>query len=143
MDHRLSTIAAISTPAGKGGISIVRISGPDALETASKVFRPKNGRDISSMKGYTAACGTVHTAEGELIDQCVLLCFRAPRSYTGEDAAELQCHGGEAGIQAVLRAVLDCGAEPADRGEFTRRAFLNGRISLTEAEAGMEIVNVA
>jgi len=132
MDHRLSTIAAISTPTGKGGISIVRISGPEALETAAKVFRPRNKRDITSMPGYTAAFGTVHTAEGELIDQCVLLCFRAPRSYTGEDVAELQCHGGEAGIQAVLRAVLD-----------SRRAFLSGRISLTEAEAVMEIVNAA
>ena len=143
MDHRLSTIAAISTPAGKGGISIVRISGPEALETAAKVFRPRNKRDVTSMKGYSAAFGTVHTAAGELIDQCVLLCFRGPRSYTGEDVAELQCHGGEAGIQAVLRAVLDSGAEPADRGEFTRRAFLSGRISLTEAEAVMEIVNAA
>ena len=143
MDHSLSTIAAISNPAGKGGISIVRISGPEAFEIAGKVFRPRNGRDIASMRGYTAAFGTVHAVTGELIDQCVLLCFRAPRSYTGEDVAELQCHGGEAGIQAVLRAVLDSGAEPAGRGEFTRRAFLSGRISLTEAEAVMEIVNAA
>jgi len=143
MYHGLSTIAAISTPAGKGGIGIVRISGPEALETAGRVFRPRNVRDISSMKGYTAAFGTVHTVSGELIDQCVLLCFRAPRSYTGEDVAELQCHGGEAGIQAVLRAVLDAGAEPAGPGEFTRRAFLSGRISLTEAEAVMDIVNAA
>lgn len=143
MDHSFSTIAAISTPAGKGGIGIVRISGPDALEIAGKVFRAKNGRDVSSMKGYTAAFGTVHSPSGELIDQCVLLCFRAPRSYTGEDVAELQCHGGEAVIQAVLRAVLDSGAMPAGRGEFTRRAFLSGRISLTEAEAVMDIVNAA
>ncbi len=143
MSSVFSTIAAISTPAGKGGIGIVRISGPAALETAGKVFRAKNGRDVCSMKGYTAAFGTVHSPEGKLIDQCVLLCFRAPRSYTGEDVAELQCHGGEAALQAVLRAVLDSGAEPAGRGEFTRRAFLSGRISLTEAEAVMDIVSAA
>lgn len=143
MVQGMPTIAAISTPAGKGGIGIVRMSGPEAMETAKKVFRPRNGRDITSMKGYTAAFGTVHTVSGELIDQCVLLCFRGPRSYTGEDVAELQCHGGEAVIHAVLRAVLDSGAEPAGRGEFTRRAFINGRISLTEAEAVMDIVNAA
>ena len=143
MVQGMPTIAAISTPAGKGGIGIVRMSGPEAMETAKKVFRPRNGRDITSMKGYTAAFGTVHTVSGELIDQCVLLCFRGPRSYTGEDVAELQCHGGEAVIHAVLRAVLNSGAEPAGRGEFTRRAFINGRISLTEAEAVMDIVNAA
>lgn len=143
MRYGSSTIAAISTPAGKGGIGIVRMSGDEALEIAGRVFRSKNRRDPSSMKGYTAAFGTVHKPSGELIDQCILLCFRAPRSYTGEDVAEIQCHGGEAVIHEVLRAVLDSGAEPADRGEFTRRAFLNGRISLTEAEAVMDIVNAA
>ena len=143
MNYGTSVIAAISTPAGKGGIGIVRISGDEALAVAGRVFRAKNRKDPSSMKGYTAAFGTVHKPSGELIDQAILLCFRAPKSYTGEDVAEIQCHGGEAVIQEVLRAVLDCGAEPADRGEFTRRAFLNGRISLTEAEAVMAIVNAA
>ncbi len=143
MNYGTSVIAAISTPAGKGGIGIVRMSGDGALAVAGRVFRAKNGKDPSTMKGYTAAFGTVHKTSGELIDQCILLCFRAPKSYTGEDVAEIQCHGGEAVIQEVLRAVLDSGAEPADRGEFTRRAFLNGRISLTEAEAVMAIVNAA
>ena len=143
MNYGNSVIAAISTPAGKGGIGIVRISGDEALAVAGRVFRAKNRKDPTTMKGYTAAFGTVHKPSGELIDQAILLCFRAPKSYTGEDVAEIQCHGGEAAIQEVLRAVLDSGAEPAGRGEFTRRAFLSGRISLTEAEAVMEIVNAA
>lgn len=143
MNYGKSVIAAISTPAGKGGIGIVRISGDEALAVAGRVFRAKNRKDPTTMKGYTAAFGTVHKPSGELIDQAILLCFRAPKSYTGEDVAEIQCHGGEAAIQEVLRAVFDSGAEPAGRGEFTRRAFLSGRISLTEAEAVMEIVNAA
>ena len=136
-----STIAAISTPTGKGGIGIIRISGDEAMSVASRVFTPRNKRDLSKMDGYTACLGTAHTLDGEVLDQVILLCFRAPRSYTGEDVVELQCHGGEAVTEAVLREVLDAGAEPAGRGEFTRRAFLNGRISLTEAEAVMDIIN--
>ena len=136
-----STIAAISTPTGKGGIGIIRISGDDAMSVASRVFTPRNRRDLSKMEGYTACLGTAHTLDGEILDQVILLCFRAPRSYTGEDVVELQCHGGEAVTEAVLREVLDAGAEPAGKGEFTRRAFLNGRISLTEAEAVMDIIN--
>ena len=136
-----STIAAISTPAGKGGIGIVRISGDEAMAVASKVFTPRKKRDLGKMEGYTACLGTAHTPEGEMLDQVILLCFRGPRSYTGEDVAEIQCHGGEAVTEAVLRAVFDAGAEPAGRGEFTRRAFLNGRISLTEAEAVMDVIN--
>ena len=143
MSALTSTVAAISTPPGKGGIGIVRLSGPEALAVADRVFRPVRGGGFSSMKGYTARLGNAVDREGKVLDQCVGLCFRAPRSYTGEDVAELQCHGGEAATQAVLRAVLDAGASPAGRGEFTRRAFLNGRISLTEAEAVMEIINAS
>ena len=136
-----STIAAISTPAGKGGIGIIRISGDEAMPIASRVFTPRGKRDLSRMEGYTACLGNAHTLDGEILDQVILLCFRAPKSYTGEDVVELQCHGGEAVTEAVLREVLDAGAEPAGKGEFTRRAFLNGRISLTEAEAVMDIIN--
>ncbi len=143
MSSLTSTIAAISTPAGKGGIGIVRVSGPGAFSIADRVFRPMKGKGFSSMKGYTAKLGNALNSSGKVIDQCVGLCFRAPRSYTGEDVAEIQCHGGEAATQAILRAVLDAGAEPAGRGEFTRRAFLNGRISLTEAEAVMEVINAS
>ena len=139
-----STVAAISTPPGRGGIGIVRISGPDALEVADRVFRPAKGKKgFRDMDGYTAKLGTAEDAQGRLIDQCIALCFRAPRSYTGEDVAELQCHGGEAATRAVLRAVLEAGAVPAPAGEFTRRAFLNGRISLTQAEAVMDLINAA
>ena len=136
-----STVAAISTPAGKGGIGIVRISGDEAMQVASRVFTPRKKRDLDKMEGYTACLGTAHTPDGDMLDQVILLCFRAPRSYTGEDVAEIQCHGGEAVTEAVLRAVLDSGAEPAGKGEFTRRAFINGRISLTEAEAVMDVIN--
>ena len=136
-----STVAAISTPAGKGGIGIIRISGEEAMTVAGKVFTPRNRRDLSRMEGYTACLGTAHDLNGAVIDQVILLCFRGPKSYTGENVAELQCHGGEAVTEAVLRAVLDAGAEPAGKGEFTRRAFLNGRISLTEAEAVMDVIN--
>ena len=138
-----STIAAVSTPPGKGGIGIVRISGSDAYEIAEKVFSSRSGRKLHEMKGYTAKFGTVRSSEGKLIDQCVALCFRAPKSYTGEDIVELQCHGGDTVVNAVLRSVIDAGAVPADRGEFTRRAYLNGRIDLTEAEAVMNIINAA
>ena len=136
-----TTIAAISTPAGKGGIGIVRISGPDAFEITEKVFFPMKKQKIGDMPGYTACLGTVRDIKGNRIDQAILLCFRAPKSYTGEDVLEIQCHGGEAVTENILRAVYDAGAEPAGKGEFTRRAFLNGRISLTEAEAVMELIN--
>ena len=136
-----STVAAISTPAGKGGIGIVRISGPDAYAVAEKVFYPRQHKKVSEMSGYTACLGTVRDVGGKTLDQAILLCFRAPKSYTGEDVVEIQCHGGETVTEAILRAVYDAGAEPAGKGEFTRRAFLNGRIGLTEAEAVMELIN--
>ena len=97
-----STIAAISTPVGKGGIGIIRISGDEAMAVASRVFKPRNKRDLSKMEGYTACLGTAHNLDGEVLDQAILLCFRAPRSYTGEDVVELQCHGGEAVTEAVI-----------------------------------------
>lgn len=138
-----TTVAAISTAEGKGGIGVVRISGPDAFAVADRVFQPMQGGGFAEMAGYTAKLGHVTDKNGKRLDQCIGLCFRAPRSYTGEDVAELQCHGGEAVTQAVLRAVLDAGAEPAGRGEFTRRAYLSGRISLTEAEAVMDIISAS
>ena len=105
-----TTVAAISTAEGKGGIGVVRISGPDAFAVADRVFQPMQGGGFAEMAGYTAKLGHVTDKNGKRLDQCIGLCFRAPRSYTGEDVAELQCHGGEAVTQAVLRAVLDAGA---------------------------------
>ncbi|MEA4911199.1 MAG: tRNA uridine-5-carboxymethylaminomethyl(34) synthesis GTPase MnmE [Oscillospiraceae bacterium] len=128
-------IAAIATPAGAGGIGIVRVAGPGAHAVADSVFRARSGEKLGQLAGYTARLGDVYDADGRLIDEAIALVFHAPRSYTGEDTAELMCHGGELVCAELLRAVCAAGARPADRGEFTRRAFLSGRMSLPEAEA--------
>lgn len=133
------TIAAISTAQGEGGIGVIRISGEDALGVADKIFKNVNGKHITDMKGYTAAFGKV-VCDGEDIDEAVALVFRAPHSYTGENVVELSCHGGIFITRRVLRAVLSAGASLAQAGEFTKRAFLNGKIDLTEAEAVMDII---
>lgn len=134
-----STIAAISTAQGLGGIGVIRISGDDALEIADKVFVSINSKKLCDQKGYTAHFGAVFY-EGEKVDNCVATVFRAPLSYTGENVVELSCHGGTYVTKTVLRAVLDNGATPAQAGEFTKRAFLNGKLDLTEAEAVMDII---
>lgn len=134
------TVAAISTAHGEGGIGVIRISGDDALEIADKIFKNVNGRKVTDMKGYTAAFGKICN-NGEEIDEAVALVFRAPNSYTGEDVVELSCHGGIFITKQVLRAALSAGAVPAQAGEFTKRAFLNGKIDLTEAEAVIDIIS--
>ena len=137
----MSTIAAISTAKGIGGIGVIRISGDDAIKIASKVFVPfNNSTKVMEMKGYTAKYGKV-TKNGEVIDEAVLLIFRAPYSYTGEDVAEISCHGGLFVTREVLRAVLDEGAVLAGPGEFTKRAFLNGKVDLSQAESVMDIIS--
>ncbi len=134
------TIAAIATPSGIGGIAVVRISGEGAYEVAERVFAPvSKTKKLCEAKGYTALFGHF-TVNGEVLDEVVALCFRAPKSYTGEDVVELSCHGGSAVSQRLLRACLDAGAQMADAGEFTKRAVLNGRISLTQAEAVMDLI---
>ena len=135
-----STIAAISTAQGEGGIGVIRISGDDALVIADKIFTPISNKRITQMKGYTSAFGKV-CDNGEVIDEAVALVFKAPHSYTGENVVEISCHGGIYITQQVLRAVLNNGAVPAQAGEFTKRAFLNGKIDLTEAEAVIDIIN--
>ena len=134
------TIAAISTPLGEGGIGAVRISGEDAFKIAKKVFKPINNKDIEKMSGYTAAFGKVYDGD-ELLDEGVLLVFRAPKSYTGENVVEISVHGGTHLIRKVLRAVISAGARLAEGGEFTKRAFLNGKMSLTEAESVMSLIS--
>ncbi len=138
MVELLDTIAAISTPEGEGGIGIIRISGPDAAGIADRLFLARSGRPLSKGRGYSMRLGTI-TAGGYAVDDALALLFRAPKSYTGEDVVELQCHGGPVLLAGILRALVDAGARVAEAGEFTRRAFLNGRLSLTEAEgiAGM------
>ncbi len=133
------TIAAISTAQGEGGIGVIRISGENALEIADRIFKSINDKKISDMKGYTAAFGKIFH-NNEEIDEAVALVFRAPHSYTGEDVVEISCHGGIYITRQVLRAVLEAGATPAQAGEFTKRAFLNGKIDLTEAEAVIDII---
>ncbi|MCY1714693.1 tRNA uridine-5-carboxymethylaminomethyl(34) synthesis GTPase MnmE [Caproiciproducens galactitolivorans] len=133
------TIAAISTPQAPGGIGIVRISGPRAREIAGKVFTSKRGKTLDEIKGYTALYGRVHDGD-EAIDEAIALNYTAPASFTGEDVVELSCHGGLYLLRRVLKAVFSAGAVPAGPGEFTRRAFLNGKIGLTEAESVMQLI---
>lgn len=135
-----STIAAISTAQGEGGIGVIRISGDDALSIADKVFKSISGKKISEMNGYTASFGRI-SENNEDIDEAVALVYKAPHSYTGEDVVELSCHGGIYITKQVLRAVLNAGAIPAQAGEFTKRAFLNGKIDLTEAESVMDLIS--
>lgn len=135
-----TTIAAIATPPGKGGIAVVRLSGPQAFAIADRVFAPADRtKTVAAAAGYTALFGYFY-AEGRRCDQTVALVFRAPKSYTGEDVVELSCHGGTAVVRVLLDACLAAGAQMAAPGEFTRRAFENGKLSLTQAEAVMDLV---
>ena len=137
------TIAAISTAPAPGGIGMVRISGKDAFAVADRVFRGVSGRAVSQMKGYTAQLGGAFTPAGERLDDVVALVYRSPKSYTGEDVVELSCHGGLYVTKRLLQLVLDAGASPAGPGEFTRRAFLNGKVDLAQAEAVMGVIGAS
>ncbi len=133
------TIAAIATPYGEGGIGIVRISGPQALQIAQKVFRPR--RPPYELTSHQVRYGDViDPSTGEVIDEALLTYMKAPRTYTREDVVEISCHGGYLVLERVLEVVLREGARGAGPGEFTRRAFLSGRIDLAQAEAVLEIV---
>lgn len=128
------TVAAVSTPRGKGGVAVIRISGSDAFEVAGRVFHTASGKDFSSLAPNRLVYGSV-ICEGEAIDDCLAVRFCAPHSFTGEDTAEIHCHGGAYITQRVLEAVLAAGARAAQAGEFTRRAFVNGKLTLSRAEA--------
>lgn len=134
-----TTIAAISTAKATAGISVIRISGDEAIPIAGRVFAAYSDKKLNEMKGYTCALGAAY-ADGEKLDEVIATVFRAPHSYTGENVVELSCHGGLYVTNRVLRAVYDAGAEPAQPGEFTKRAFLNGKLDLVEAEAVMDII---
>ncbi len=136
----MSCIAAVCTPNASGGVAIVRISGEGALEIADRVFSTVSAKPLASMKGYRAAYGKIHDGD-TVLDEGVAIVYRAPHSYTGEDVAEICCHGGLFVTKRLLRAVLNAGAVPAEAGEFTRRAFLNGRMDLSEAEAVMNVIS--
>lgn len=135
----MKTIAAISTAQATGGIGVIRISGDKSREIADRVFKSPFGKKISDTPGYVARYGKVFEGS-EDIDEAIALVFRKPHSYTGEDVVEISCHGGLYVTKRVLRAILNAGAYPAEPGEFTKRAFLNGKIDLTEAEAVMDII---
>ena len=134
------TISQIATPHGAGGIGIIRVSGGDALGVARRVFRPAAGGTLGDIAPYTARYGHIVAADGTVIDECILLYMRAPHSYTGEDTAELQCHGGTIVLREVLLRTWEAGARPAEAGEFTKRAFLHGRLDLARAEGVMELI---
>lgn len=139
----MSTVCAISTPLAEGGISVIRISGEKAVNVAEKLFKPFSAdKKVSQMPGYTCAYGRIaDPATGETADDVLLTVFRAPKSYTGEDTVEISCHGGVYITKKVLRLCLENGCDPADRGEFTKRAFMNGKLSLTQAESVMDMIS--
>ena len=138
----MSTIAAIATPNAAGGIGIIRISGEDAFSVAEKCFTAFSGKKITEMKGYTAAYGQISEGDSP-IDEAVAVVYRAPKSYTGEDVVELCCHGGLFIMNKVLRLVFKLGACPAAPGEFTKRAFLNGKMDLAQAESVMNVISAS
>ncbi len=133
------TIAAVSTPRGKGGIAVIRISGEDAISVADKVFKPRGSKKLPEIESNREVWGDIYGKDEDgsviTIDDGMGVCFRAPKSFTGEDTVEISCHGGILVTEAVLESVLAAGARPAEAGEFTRRAFVSGRMSLTQAEA--------
>ncbi|WP_300328246.1 tRNA uridine-5-carboxymethylaminomethyl(34) synthesis GTPase MnmE [Fusobacterium sp.] len=134
------TIAAISTPRGEGGIGIVRLSGDESLNILEKIFKPKSNKKIKDIKSYTINYG--HIFDGEnLVDEVLVSVMKAPNTYTREDIVEINCHGGYLITERVLELVLKNGAKIAETGEFTRRAFLNGRLDLTQAEAVIDLIH--
>jgi len=135
------TITAVATPPGEGGIAIVRISGPEAHRIAERIFRPRSRRDLSASPGGATRYGRfIDPQTGEAADDGLLTLFRRPRSYTGEDVVELSCHGGRANTARILQLTLQAGARLAEPGEFTERAFLNGRVDLAQAEAVADVI---
>lgn len=135
-----TTIAAISTPYGKGGVALIRVSGSDAASIADKVFFPASGKTVSALPHAKEVHGSI-VSGGETIDDGMAVYFHAPHSYTGEDTVEITCHGGILLTQTVLEALFCAGAEQAGPGEFTRRAFLGGKLSLSQAEAVISLID--
>ena len=136
----MSTIASISTAPGTGGIGIVRISGKNCFQILDKIFEPKNKKDINEIKGYTMKYGNIVDGD-KIVDEVLVSYFKAPRSYTTENMCEINSHGGTIVMRKILELCLKNGAELAEPGEFTKRAFLNGRIDLTQAESVIDIIN--
>ena len=134
------TIAAIATGNVISAIGIVRLSGTDAIDVANSIFRPSSGKTLSDYPDRTLVLGLMQSAKGEILDHCLCTISRAPNSYTGENTAEFHCHGSPTVLRLVLEALFNCGARQAQAGEFTKRAFLNGRMDLTQAEAVIDLI---
>ncbi len=133
------TIAAISTAMSNSGIGIVRMSGPEAFEIADQIYRGKNNKKLSSQKSHTIHYGYI-VENGETVDEVLVMLMRGPHSYTGEDTVEINCHGGVYVVKRILEILIFHGARPAEPGEFTKRAFLNGRMDLSQAEAVGDLI---
>ena len=133
------TIAAIATAMSNSGIGIVRISGEDALDIITKIYRSKSGKCLADQKSHTIHYGYIADGE-EFIDEVLVMLMKGPHSYTGEDTVEIDCHGGVFVVKRILETVIKYGARPAEPGEFTKRAFLNGRIDLSQAEAVIDVI---
>lgn len=133
------TIAAISTANGEGGIGIVRISGDKSLEILSKIFVAKNGKKADELKSHTISYGNI-VHNGKTVDEVLVSLMLGPKSYTTENMVEINCHGGYLVTHKILEIVLENGARAADKGEFTKRAFMGGRIDLTQAEAVIDLI---
>ena len=135
------TICGIATPIGEGGVSIIRISGDKSKEIVDKIFYAKNGKSINDMKSYTMRYGHIKDMNNkDTIDEVIISFMKGPRSFTAEDVVEINCHGGVISTNKVLEEVIKAGARLSEPGEFTKRAFLNGRIDLSQAEAVMDII---
>ena len=139
LSREMHTIAAISTAMTESGIGIVRLSGDDAVEIADRVYKSKNGKKLKDQKTHTIHYGYVVDGE-DTIDEVLVMLMRGPRSFTGEDTVEIDCHGGVYVVKKVLETLIKNGARPAEPGEFTKRAFLNGRIDLSQAEAVIDVI---
>ncbi len=137
----MSTIAAVSTPRGKGGIAVIRISGEEAIAVAQAMFQPKSGKPLSQCRARYAIYGDILDSADKVCDSGLCTLFRAPNSFTGEDCCEISCHGGTYITMTVLTSALAHGATMAGPGEFTKRAFINGKLSLTEAEAVGQLID--
>ena len=137
---KTDTIAAIATAMTSSGIGIIRISGNEAFAVASRIFKKKNGKTIDLSRSHTVQYGYIYDQD-EMIDEVLVLVMKSPHSYTAEDTVEIDCHGGVLMMKKILETVIKYGARPAEPGEFTKRAFLNGRIDLSQAEAVIDVIN--
>jgi len=137
--NNTDTICAIATAQG-GAIGVIRVSGPEAILITSSIFTPISGQSLDERKPYTLTFGKILSSEGEIIDEVLVSVFRAPHSYTGEDSTEISCHGSSYILQQVMRRLIECGCRLAEPGEYTQRAFLNGKMDLSQAEAVADVI---